>query len=88
MLHCNVSAGERWDVALTTDQPPDRYWLTVLGELECQDISQSLVVSYMDHVPDPLHEAYNKSIEGALLLAFILLSVIKKLHYKVVILAS
>lgn len=46
-------------MVLTADQEPGRYWLTVLGELECKGRSQNVVVSYKTHVPDPLMEAGN-----------------------------
>lgn len=59
-----VYNGERWDVVLTADQTPGRYWLTVLGEVECEGRSQNVVVSYKTNVPDPLLEVDNNTAAG------------------------
>ncbi|KAF2354537.1 Multicopper oxidase type 2 [Trinorchestia longiramus] len=56
-----VYNGERWDVVLTADQSPGLYWLTVLGEGECNGLSQNVVVSYKASVPDPLMDAANST---------------------------
>jgi len=49
-----IHNGERWDVALTADQPPGPYWLSVLGEGECANATTGVLVSYADAIHDPL----------------------------------